>query len=772
VDLAHLYSPGRITSNPADSDAYNIYYPWHVYLGRELAAGRIPLWDPTRFAGAPYAADPSTATFYPLNWLYALGNPLAVTTFIWAVTLLASLLLTFWFLCTLRLHPLAGALGAIVWTFGGFMMSWAMFDSYIASAVWLPMVLGGFELARRGTGSRVPWGVPIAGLGLALSLLGGQFQITLYLAMSVAIWAAVATGASAWAVRGAGRGPVLGELARGAAVTAGAFGIAGGLAAAQILGALEYAPLIARQKETVAFASAVRLLPRDLPTLLLPQYLGNPRAGTYPGIPYGYLESTFYVGVLSIPLAVAGCWHRNRRLSLAFALMVLVGAGAAFATPLFHVLFALVPGINRTRSITRFKLLIDFGLAGLAALGLDAMLRQSTRTPQRVFLSASGAAAVTVTVLSLSGWATTLRRADLTSGGIRAILEIGASMAIVSVIARSRSRSLAAAVVLIAVVGADLWWYGFAFHPLETPGVVQPYPVTAGIAYLRSVTGPRPRYVEQYNPLTIFPLPPDASMVYGLYSINGYDPFIPANLVALLALVQPAVRAAAVDDTVFLLPLGTREPPILDLLGVRSVVSPPGLVAPGRQALSGHLSIFDETSALPPAFLAGCWAVRSDAAAGGMLKSMTDSDLHSTAVVAPGPGARHLGASRTSCRAGPTATLGRYQPEEVTVSVPASPGGILVLSDGWDPGWTATVDGRPAPVLRVDEALRGVAVGPGAHRVEFRYQPHWPLEGLAATLLTIVIITAWLTFPRKHATPGNPYNFGASLVAERGGSPL
>ena len=75
------------------------------------------------------------------------------------------------------------------------------------------------------------------------------------------------------------------------------------------------------------------------------------------------------------------------------------------------------------------------------------------------------------------------------------------------------------------------------------------------------------------------------------------------------------------------------------------------------------------------------------------------------------------------------------------MTVPASsPGGLVVLTDQWYPGWTATVDGRDAPILRVDTALRAVAVGPGSHTIEYRYAPRWPLTGLCVTALTAALI--------------------------------
>src|SRR5438067_479709 len=162
--------PGNLhhPSNGADGQAFNAAYPSHAYLGNQLRAGQLPMWDSSRFLGVPYAADASMGTFYPPNWLYAVGSVPVIATVIWAATVLASLLLAFWFLSLLRLHPFAAALGAIAWTFGGFMTAWGTGDAVLGAAVWLPMALGGLELARRGAIAR---GVTISGLALALSAL-------------------------------------------------------------------------------------------------------------------------------------------------------------------------------------------------------------------------------------------------------------------------------------------------------------------------------------------------------------------------------------------------------------------------------------------------------------------------------------------------------------------------------------------------------------------------------------------------------------------------
>ncbi|MCB9762659.1 MAG: hypothetical protein H6739_22860 [Alphaproteobacteria bacterium] len=63
-------------------------------------------------------------------------------------------------------------------------------------------------------------------------------------------------------------------------------------------------------------------------------------------------------------------------------------------------------------------------------------------------------------------------------------------------------------------------------------------------------------------------------------------------------------------------------------------------------------------------------------------------------------------------------------PTTRAVELPAVDGPRLFVStDRWAPGWTATVDGAPVPVLRVAGAFQGVVVGPGQRALRLRYQP-------------------------------------------------
>ena len=68
-------------------------------------------------------------------------------------------------------------------------------------------------------------------------------------------------------------------------------------------------------------------------------------------------------------------------------------------------------------------------------------------------------------------------------------------------------------------------------------------------------------------------------------------------------------------------------------------------------------------------------------------------------------------------------TIKAYEPNELTYEVQTGKGGVVVFSEIYYPGWTATVDGKLAEVGRVDYILRALRVSPGKHEVVLTFKP-------------------------------------------------
>lgn len=83
------------------------------------------------------------------------------------------------------------------------------------------------------------------------------------------------------------------------------------------------------------------------------------------------------------------------------------------------------------------------------------------------------------------------------------------------------------------------------------------------------------------------------------------------------------------------------------------------------------------------------------------------------------------------------------EPEHVAVEVNNPEPGILILSDTYDPGWRAYVNGRPTPILRVNALFRGVALPPGDHIVDFQYRPRSFYIGAIITVSTVLFLLLW-----------------------------
>ena len=219
----------------------------------------------------------------------------------------------------------------------------------------------------------------------------------------------------------------------------------------------------------------------------------------------------------------------------------------------------------------------------------------------------------------------------------------------------------------------------------------------------------------------------------GVPSANGISPMAPDQIIRLRLFLHDGARWG------WYYPLEKIDSPVLDLLGVRYVVagarSAPRVAALAKfrhaASLPGN-ELFENLAALPRFFLVH--EVRQGASLAGM-------DLRRTAL-AEEPIPLPPGGVGTDA-----VTVARYQPGEVELAVEARGTALLVASETEYPGWRAWVDGREAPIHRVDLGLRGVVVPDGAHRVRMEFRPAILWIGLAVTLAAALALAALALIP-------------------------
>lgn len=93
--------------------------------------------------------------------------------------------------------------------------------------------------------------------------------------------------------------------------------------------------------------------------------------------------------------------------------------------------------------------------------------------------------------------------------------------------------------------------------------------------------------------------------------------------------------------------------------------------------------------------------------------------------------ARYLVGGETSARE--TVKVTGYRSDRVELEANLERPGMVVLADVYYPGWTLTVDGRPAPVFRANRMMRGAALPSGRHKLVYEFRPASFRYGLVAS---------------------------------------
>jgi hypothetical protein len=367
--------PG-VVGHQRDTGAF--YYPLTAWLAQELAAGRFPLWCPLIFAGYPIVADGEIGLLYPPNILALLLLPVDVAFILMrsAHYLLAAGGL-YGLGRVLGIGRLGSAFGGVAFALGGFMFGHLDHGNIVRSAAWLPLMLACADLALRADDRRRWLWLALGAGSVTLAGLGLHPQILLIdLVMLGLFTAARALALTAWrrklwpSVRAAGA-----LLGRSVLVvgTISSLGLLG--AAVQLVPMYELATESSRGGGlTYAQASAGGVSPVDLFTMLLPYGFRADPAVQW--MRYPYWESTVYVGVAGLLLAILGMLFGHRRVVLPIGAVGAIGlllAMAQHAPVDLYVWLWSLPGFSSMRAPVRYTLLFELALALLAAAGLDRL---------------------------------------------------------------------------------------------------------------------------------------------------------------------------------------------------------------------------------------------------------------------------------------------------------------------------------------------------------------------------------------------------------------
>ncbi|HET7767176.1 MAG TPA: hypothetical protein VFN74_00285, partial [Chloroflexota bacterium] len=524
-------------------DTMTYMYPYRFFAAEALRDGRVPLWNPHIYFGAPFLANLQSAVFYPLHALFLfLPAPLAMN---WSVILHLFLCAYFGLVAArvvLGLDTVSAAVAGALYGFSGFVGAQVGHLNQLNAAAWLPLALATTHLALM---RRAPRWIAATGAVLGVQLLAGHAQESY---MTVATLGGYVLF---WLLSRVGEGwrPMIGHVIWGG-LTLGAGGVlAAGIAAVQLLPSSELTRYSIRAAGmTFGEAASFSLPPRELFVGMLPTFgLASPTSGEYFG----------WIGFAGLALLLLAVLFRVRQpVVLFFFVLALLSFMLALGHhfPVYEWAFKL-PGVRLFRVPARWLMLTTLASAMLAGVGLD-YLRQLGSGPWQRLISATRVLLALAVVAVVAGLLWPFQKpgpAELPTQLIGLWLGGAAGAVALAFWGLAMAPSRAPSAVFTIAVFAELF---LASRPLEYNNPNPPSVYTASRPVhdaLRRVAGPNDRYlsiaatgyhpsdakalVEAHEPIlgpggvlaTLINtkykeiLTPNLPMVYGFRSVDGYD---------------------------------------------------------------------------------------------------------------------------------------------------------------------------------------------------------------------------------------------------------
>jgi len=720
----------------AGNDLQHMFLQWWRFAVESLREGELPLWNPFLFSGVPFLANPQPALLYPPVWLLLVLPAAKVAGLLFALHIwLAGLGMYGW----LRSESAdkAGALfGAVVYAFCGYfaVRIFAGHIGVVMTLAWTPMLLWALHLALK----RDRWTAAIlGGLLVALAFLAGHTASLLYVMLVFGAYALY----KAWLAW-----QRTGELLAGARplLLGGLMLLSGlGIAAIQLLPALELVQSSVRQDTSYSFAAGQSWPPGYLLTLFVPNFFGEPGRTGYWGDGV-YEEMIFYVGVLTIVLILALAFRRRSRHRLAPFLLAVGGVGLFLALGQYGILHRLaynfMPLFKATRAPARAGFLLSFSAAALGGLLITTLRQEPDRARWDLRAWVRGPVpwfgVALATFVILAGFVVFALQRD-TSPDVGRLWHVANNVALfllffllTLVLLRAwQDRRIGArwgALFAICLVLLDLWGFWRT--------VIQPVPVEES-AYWRIVSDVIEDEEGRVLPWGLGIFEHNKGMAWDVENVFGYDPLeLERYHTFTTAVADPRARAYDLLHTRYL--VATAEMDFPEEAG-----------APNLLDQRDGIWVYERPTALPAAWLVHQVEVLEPQL---LLDRINDADFDPQVVA--------LLEKRPACDLTEpdqpdSVRFYRAGNNRVELDVDAGGGALLVLSEPYYPGWRATVDGAPAPVFETDYVLRGVCIPPGRHQVVFSFSPSSLRTGAWVSLASLLIVAgAGFTLLHRHRT--------------------
>ena len=735
---------------PFFRDLAAYFYPIKLSVAEAFRAGELPLWDRRMAAGFPIMAGFQSAVFYPPSVAFYLLPFFAAVRFTYVFHYAIAATGTFVLFRSWK-HPTYIALiGAVLFAFGGTMVSLTNLLNHFQSAVWLPWLIYFWERTVR----EKRWkNITVFSVVALCQLLAGSPEIFI-LSMGLAILDIVRLQ----------REEQIHGFCRAMALLLGSSCIIVGLGMVQLLPTAELV-LQSRRDQPIPVSEALgwSLRPSNLIGLLLPTLEADSslslgvRLLLAQGVPFLLSHYMGVIGVLGLC-----CWCRSARMKERVIVLALISGSLLLAfgsyTPVYPFLYEWVPAFRTLRFPEKyffltFALLIFTTIRGLRQIE-DGQNSHASWVAATTIL-----AAWLISYVSFRWqpqWLTVFLQPPLanqavpsasatTIAAILVILEkqVAISLVLASLFCLNRLGLLRKALLQFFLVIAVFFDLSSANKPLlflrdaalsenisrilekppAEPSRLFYYPPGQNLhpSYVR-VTG-SPNYAKATE-ISLNNLLPNAGMLYGFEYFQDIDALGRRSYTDFLHFIN-----ALPQD---------RRGKLLGAVNVKYVVAFHPLAVKGlelvREFPEHYSKLYEVSDSVPRTYVAAR-AIHERDPQSILRRLSTDGFDPQREVIVDipiqlAPKGEFQG----------NAAIKLYRNDHVEINAQLSEPGILVLTDAFYPGWTARVDGKEQKILRANHLFRGVELPAGNHNVEFIYEPHSFKIGLVITAFTIALL--------------------------------
>lgn len=692
---------GMPVKNNAMPDVITQIFPWKHVTAATWKQGELPLWNPYSFSGTSHVGNYQSAIFSPINALhFVLPEIHAWSVMILLQPLLAGLFM-FLFLRSLAISNPGSMLGSLAYMFSGFIVVWMAYGTLGYAVLFLPLILYGIQTKR----------YVLTAAGVALSFLSGHFQMSLYVLIFSAAYGVY--------------------VRRFKSLLFLIFGL--GIAAPQLFPAYD------------AYKNAVRsslfqkgeVIPwQYIPTLVAPDFYGNPvTRNDWFG---HYAEWAGFIGVIPLLLAFL-------RPNGFFAVATLVSLLFAYQTPLVDLLYDAKIPVLSTSSASRIIVLTSFSLAILSGFGFDRLMELwKNRSVRRILLWAGGIAfgiailwliLIVLKPLPPDKLAIAIRNSLLPTGSVLAAIVLAGIGFFFP-----KKYIVILPYVFIIVTGLDMYRFAAKWMPFDPGEYV--YPELPVISKLKELT-------EKDHSRVFGNIGNEVGSRFGIQLVDGYDALYQYRYGKFISSISTGTPHPVDRSVVTFDKHGKYSEDVLELLGVKYYMHKksdgrfpwayPFWEYPQYRLVweDDNFQILENTKSFPRAFLASSFRVETeDQKIIDALYSVNRRDaviLEKEPSVVPEPGKGDV-------------AIELYRPTEVVMHTNTDVPKLLFLSDVYDPGWRASIDGKPAELYRANFDFRAVALPAGSHTIRMWYAPRSVTLGFmvgGVSILGMVGLLVW-----------------------------